>query len=258
MPHTPTTPTPPTKRHPRFDAILCDIDGCLSPERPGAMNLPALAKVAGWNTRARTAGDVPALTLCTGRPLPFAEAVARAVGAMDLPVVCEGGVWLLEMNPYRWSMDPRITSAHRELIREVERWALAQFEGAFLESGKSGAVTIFHQRGPEYLEQVVVPAVRTRINDERWPLRASMTWTCVNVELAFISKASGIDRLLGRTGLQRERLVGIGDTLSDMAIRERVAFFACPANADEQLKAHADYVSDKEEAEGVLDILSTL
>lgn len=242
----------------KYDAILCDIDGCLSPEQLGSMNLPALAKVADWNRRARESGDVPALTLCTGRPLPFAEAVARAVGALDLPIVCEGGVWLLEMSPYRWSMDPRIDDGHREIIREVERWAVSQFEGAFLESGKSGAVTIFHERGPEYLEKVVVPAVWTRINDEGWPLRASMTWTCVNVELEFISKASGIDRLLERTGLQSERLVGIGDTMSDVPIRERVAFFACPANADEQLKAMVDFVSDKEEAEGVLDILKRI
>ncbi len=46
--------------------------------------------------------------------------------------------------------------------------------------------------------------------------------------------------------------------MGDMAIRERVAYFACPANADEKLKAHADYVSGKEEAEGVLDILERI
>ena len=243
---------------PAYDAIICDIDGCLSPEHPRPTDLPSISTIAAWNARAREAGDVPALTLCTGRPQPFAEAVARMVGAFRLPIVCEGGVWLLEMDPYRWSMDPRIDDGHREIIREVERWALGQFEGSFLETGKSGAVTVFHERGPEYLETVVLPAVWTRINDEGWPLRASMTWTCVNIELEFISKASGIDRLLERTGLRSERLAGIGDTMSDLAIRERVAFFACPANADEKLKAHADFVSDKEEAEGVLDILERI
>lgn len=242
----------------KYDAIICDIDGCLSPEFPAPTDLGRIAKIADWNRRAKEAGDVPPLTLCTGRPQPFAEAVARMVGAFQLPIVCEGGVWLLEMDPYRWSMDPRITLEHRDLIHEVERWSLAQFEGSRLEIGKAGAVTIFHERGAEYLETVVLPAVWTRIEDEGWPMRASMTWTCVNIELEFISKSSGIDRLLERSGLKPERLAGIGDTMSDMAIRERVAFFACPANADEKLKTHADYVSDKEEAEGVLDILERL
>ncbi|MEZ6241503.1 MAG: HAD family hydrolase [Phycisphaerales bacterium] len=248
----------PRTSHPRFDAIVCDIDGCLSPELPRPMQTGLLARVSEHNRRARERGDTPLLTLCTGRPLPFAEAMARAVGAFDLPIVCEGGVWLLTMDPYLWEMDPRVTREHLELVREVGAWATAQFEGSFLEAGKSAAVTIFHERGPEYLESVVMPAVWTRINDERWPLRASMTWTCVNVELEFVSKASGIDRLLDRTGLVRERLAGIGDTMGDMAIRERVAWFACPANAADELKPHADYVSPHEEVEGVLDILDRL
>jgi len=248
----------PRTSHPRFDAIVCDIDGCLSPEQARPMRTDRLVRVAEHNRRARERGDTPFLTLCTGRPLPFAEAMARAVGAFDLPSVCEGGVWLLTMDPYRWEMDPRIDQGHRDLVREVERWATGQFEGAFLEAGKSGAVTVFHERGPEYLKSVVLPAVWTRINDERWPLRAGMTWTCVNIELEFISKATGLDRLLGRTGLARERLAGVGDTMSDMAIRERVAWFACPANADPELKKHADYVSPHEEVEGVLDILSRI
>lgn len=242
----------------RFDAIVCDIDGCLSPEQPRPAATALLARVSEHNRRAREVGDTPALTLCTGRPLPFAEAMARVVGAFSLPIVCEGGVWLLTMDPYRWEMDPRIDQGHRDLIREVERWTTGQFEGAFLEAGKSGAVTIFHERGADYLKSVILPAVWTRIHDEGWPLRASMTWTCINVELEFISKSSGIERLLNATGLRPERLAGIGDTMSDMAIRERVAWFACPANADPELKQHADCVSEREEAEGVLDILDRL
>ncbi len=244
--------------HPRFDAIVCDIDGCLSPELPGPAATDLLARIAEHNARAADAGGVPPLTLCTGRPLPFAEAMARVTRSFALPSVCEGGVWLLSMDPYRWEMDPRITREHRDLIREVEAWALSQFEGAFLESGKSAAVTIFHQRGPEYLRSVVLPAVQTRLADEGWPLKVAMTWTCVNIEIEFVSKASGIDRVLAATGLDPGRLAGIGDTMSDMPIRERVAFFACPANADEALKPCADYVSPREEAEGVLDILDRI
>lgn len=46
--------------------------------------------------------------------------------------------------------------------------------------------------------------------------------------------------------------------MSDMAIRESVAFFGCPANADPALAASADYVSAQREAHGVLDILARL
>jgi hydroxymethylpyrimidine pyrophosphatase-like HAD family hydrolase len=43
-----------------------------------------------------------------------------------------------------------------------------------------------------------------------------------------------------------------------MAIRQQVRFFATPANAEEGLKAHADYVSPYRDIEGVLDILDRI
>jgi hydroxymethylpyrimidine pyrophosphatase-like HAD family hydrolase len=46
--------------------------------------------------------------------------------------------------------------------------------------------------------------------------------------------------------------------MGDMAIREAVSFFACPANADPKLKTYADYVSPHEDVDGVLDILERL
>jgi hydroxymethylpyrimidine pyrophosphatase-like HAD family hydrolase len=61
--------------------------------------------------------------------------------------------------------------------------------------------------------------------------------------------------LIERTGFTKERLAGVGDSLSDLAIAERVAYFAVPKNADERLKPHAQYVSPLEEIDGVLEIL---
>ena len=250
--------TPRTSDH-RFDAIVCDVDGCLSPEQPRPTDMPRLARVAEWNHRAHR-GEAPPLTLCTGRPLPFAEAVGRAVGAFHLPIVCEGGVWLLDLARYTFEMDPRITREHLRLVAHVQEWIGERWSagGAFFEVGKAAAVTVFHPRGPEFLRESILPEIRDRIAKERWPLRVGMTWTCINVELDFVSKASGLDRLMARTGLTRDRLAGVGDTMSDLAIRERVALFACPANADENLKPHADYVAAHEEAEGVLEILDHL
>jgi hydroxymethylpyrimidine pyrophosphatase-like HAD family hydrolase len=240
-----------------LDAIICDIDGCLSPEHIGPADLPSLQIVADHNRRA-AAGLAPPLTLCTGRPLPFADAVARMVGAVRTPIVCEAGAWLFDPVAYRWELDPRITPAHRALIAQVRDWAAGAFDSVWFEEGKAAAVTVFHQRGADELRERVLPVVRQRIAAESWPLRASMTWTCINIELDFISKATGLDRLFARTGFAPERLAGIGDTMSDLAIRQRVAYFACPANAADELKPHADYIARAPEAAGVAEILGVL
>ena len=250
-------PATPHARSP-FQAIFCDIDGCLSPEAYGPADPATLARVAEHNRLAHERGDRPPLTLCTGRPLPFADAMARLVGVRGLPVVCEAGAWLLDTATYRWELDPNLTEEHLAFARDFGRWAVETFDGAYLETGKAAAVTIFHPRGPEHLRAEVRPRVEEEVARRGAPYRVAMTWTCINIEPLAVSKATGMDRAIARAGLDPARLAGIGDTMSDMAIRERAAFFACPANADERLKAHADYVSPFEEARGVVDILARL
>src|SRR5205085_2859689 len=104
----------------------------------------------------------------------------------------------------------------------------------------------------------LLPRFHDKVAQERWPLRISRTVAWVNFDLQFVSKKTGITRLTQLRGLKKERLVGIGDTMGDIAIRESVGFFACPSNADPDLKRVADYVSAHEEVEGVLDVLSKL
>jgi hydroxymethylpyrimidine pyrophosphatase-like HAD family hydrolase len=128
--------------------------------------------------------------------------------------------------------------------------------GVVMQPGKVASISLYH-RDPAYLRSLE-PLVREEFARRDWPLRVSMTWLYINCDLAFVSKSTGLDRLVRTTGLRRERLAGIGDTPGDAAIAEHVEWFACPANADERLKERADYVSPKPEAAGVLDILDHL
>ena len=49
-------------RRESLDAIICDIDGCLSPELPRPSATDLLARISDHNRRARETGDVPPLT----------------------------------------------------------------------------------------------------------------------------------------------------------------------------------------------------
>jgi hydroxymethylpyrimidine pyrophosphatase-like HAD family hydrolase len=85
-----------------------------------------------------------------------------------------------------------------------------------------------------------------------------MTWFYVNCDLQHVNKATAIDRLLDQTGIDPERTAGIGDTMGDRFIADRVSWFGCPANADAEIMKSADYVSPHKEVEGVLDLLGRL
>ena len=85
-----------------------------------------------------------------------------------------------------------------------------------------------------------------------------MTWLYINCDLQHVNKGTAIDRLLVETGIDPKRTAGIGDTMGDRFIAERVSWFGCPANAEAEIRKSADYVSPNQDVEGVLDMLERL
>lgn len=61
-----------------------------------------------------------------------------------------------------------------------------------------------------------------------------------------------------QTGIEPERTAGIGDTMGDRFITERVSWFGCSANSEPDITKAAAYISSQKEVDGVLDILEQL
>lgn len=240
----------------QFDLCLCDIDGCLVSEGAHAFDVPALTRIADHNRLAVERGDRPLVTVCSGRPQPFAEAICRLIGNTLMPCVCENGAWVYHPGTNRYELDPAITRTHLVAKDELSRWCAGEFgpRGVTEQPGKAASVTLFHP-DTTYLKGEVFPRVQRHVEAMRWPFRVSMTWLYINCDLAHVSKGTGLDRLLAQTGLGKARLCGIGDTLGDLCIAQRVAFFGCPSNAAPAIKEHAHFIAPRPEAWGVVDIL---
>ncbi|MBX3356832.1 MAG: HAD hydrolase family protein [Phycisphaeraceae bacterium] len=242
----------------RFDIVVSDIDGCLSPEGPLAFDAPRLAKIAAFNREAQARRDRPVVTVCSGRPLPFAEAMCRLIGNTSVPCVAENGVWVYHPGTNEYLMDPRITREHLQAVRAAAEWLREEFgpRGVTQQPGKSASISLYHPKTGVLHE--IRDGIKAEFDRRGWPLRVSMTWLYINCDLEHVSKATGLDRLIDMVGATKDRLAGIGDTTSDLAIRRHVAWFGCPANAVEDLKPHADLVAAHDEVEGVLEILETI
>ena len=247
---------PATRR--RFDAVFCDIDGCLGPESHHPLDAQALARLAEHNQRAESVRDVPVVTLCSGRPQPFVEALCRVIANTSVPCVCENGVWVYDPRGQRFLRDPAITADNLAWVRDATAYLEAEWipRGVVIQPGKAASISLWHPQ-TEILRQAS-PVLVERFAREGWAFRVSMTVAWINCDLAHIGKGTGIDRVYAMTDLTKDRCAGIGDSLSDLPIAERVAYFACPANADERLKAHAQRVVPGEEIEGVFEILNAL
>ncbi|MGE3109910.1 MAG: HAD family hydrolase [Phycisphaerales bacterium] len=277
-----------TPRSGSFDLIISDIDGCLSPEDNVPIDLAFIARVRDYNTRAASpAHDAPPpLTLCSGRPQPFAEAMCKLLDIRDVPCVCENGAWVYRLRDNRYDLDPAVTPEDLRAVRDLSDWVRREFGsprhdrghavGVTQQPGKFASVSLYHP-DTAYLKSLM-PTIERHVASAGWPIRVSATWLYINLDLRHVSKGTGLDRMLAMLRLHEpplpssddsgsrppdsaasrfshSRLAGIGDTTSDLPIRERCAFFACPANAHDQIKRLADYVSPFAEAEGVVDIL---
>lgn len=240
-----------------FRCIISDIDGCLGPESHAPLDADKLALVAVHNrTACQTNSNI--VTLCSGRPQPYAEAMCRLIANTKFPIICEMGVWLYDPRDNRFLMDPAITPQDLKVIADTTRWLHAELlpQGVIIQPGKSASISLWHPSTPFLMG--LKPVIESRVRAEQWNLRVTSTVAWINLELTHVSKGSGIQRLMQMRDLKKSDLAGIGDTMGDLAIRENVAFFACPSNADPKLKAHADYVSPFHEVEGVLDIINKL
>jgi len=241
-----------------FDAVICDIDGCLGPESHDPVDALSLSSIAAYNRAAISTGDRPIVTLCSGRPQPYVEAICRVIGNNSLPCVAEMGVWLYDPANNGFIRDPNITPDDLRAVQEATRYIERELvpKGLIIQPGKTASISLWHPDTRSLMG--LKPTLIETFAKNNWPLRVSSTVAWLNCDLAHISKATGIARLLALTGLKKPRLAGIGDTIGDAAIREHVAFFACPSNAQEALKPCADFVSAKPEIDGVLDILERI
>jgi hydroxymethylpyrimidine pyrophosphatase-like HAD family hydrolase len=244
--------------HAKYDLVISDIDGCLGPETTAPLNAEVLARIAAHNRLAAQRRDRPLVTVCSGRPQPFAEAMCRLIANDLMPCVAENGVWLWDPRTCDYEMDPAIGPDHRRAVREASAWAEETYgpRGVVQQPGKAASMSLYHPDAA-YLRSLQ-PAIAGEFARRGWPLRVSMTWFYINCDLAHVSKGTGIDRLVRMMGLDKSRLAGIGDTPSDLAIADRVGAFCCPLNADESIKPRAAYVAKSPEAEGVLEILEHL
>jgi len=230
----------------------------MSPESHALINVSGITQVAKHNQKAIAQKDRPLVTLCSGRPIGFVECMCRLIQNSLVPCIGENGVWLWNPSDNVFECDPAITEEHFEMVSEARKFIKTHYEthGVVLQPGKSASIALYHS-DTGYLRSIL-PELGEEFQRRGWPIRVSMTWFYINCDLEHVSKGTAIDRLLAKTVIAKERIAGIGDTMGDRYIADRVAWFGCPANAKDEIKQRAHFVSELDEVEGVLDILAQL
>ena len=207
-----------------------DIDGCLT-EPFAPFDLDLLAELRRLTRR----GDGPAFTLCTGRPLGYAEAMAQLLD-VRLPILFEAGAGMFDPQSGVRRWHPDFGGAEQEAIAHIQNWleeltrgtGLAVDRGKFTQAGLIGAETAEIEAATGPVERYV---------EEKFPdFTVAHTPISIDIMHRGLTKREGLTWLAGELGIPLEATAFIGDTNGDIgALGVSGASFA-PANASPEVK----------------------
>lgn len=215
--------------------FVTDLDGCISfPfQAPVWDNVSQIRKL---NEASRFDKTIPALSICTGRPYPYAEAVAQWLN-VDIPFVFESaGLYLWNGNYIKTALK----NEKEDLlpISELRNWIQTEVLPAF----PSAAVefTKKFDAGVVAPEKSVIDAIHVLIRKKvevSYPaLEIHITDVSVNVLLGGNNKLQGMKLLAEELNITLDEIAYIGDTGGDIPALKEVKIAFCPSNATRAVK----------------------
>lgn len=261
--------------------VILDVEGVIS--AAGGSQYPwKLDELAA--VRQFLAAEPVAVVLCTGRQIPYAEAVIQALdlyyplpgeisaglgqrGGPDLrawPSIGENGCYFydpLTKQPYP---SPALSEADLQAVQEARArlLPLVRSTGAVLEAGKDLSLSLNPPLVQPGARERQLPAefagpVREALGSVADRLEVKYSASAVDITPRGSSKASAVRMLLEWTGLHPSEVAGVGDTKGDEAWLKEIGWPAAPANGRENLPGLPFY-AERESAAGLLQILQEL
>ncbi len=235
--------------------IVLDIDGVLSAGEAHPFDLSLFQRLAQLNHFAKTDTSVPAVTLNTGRPSPYVEAVMQAIEGWQ-PALYENGAGLYFPDGYRFQITPYLTPPYKIALDDVIAildHEVVQTGRAYWQPGK----TVCHTLLPiePYTMRKLIDDVQTLTNDYADKITISQAIMTLNIHPKSVTKGTGLAWLSDITQIDLNDMGGVGDSGSDVDFLKLVGFPAAPANATTEVKAVAGYISAQSTTDALHDIL---
>ncbi|RME97312.1 MAG: hypothetical protein D6768_19975 [Chloroflexi bacterium] len=235
--------------------IVLDCDGVISKGEAQPFNPALFARLADLNRRARRGEAVPAVTLNTGRPSPYVEAVMQAIEGWQ-PALFENGAGMYLPGPYQFKTTPLLTQTHKTALRQIVQRLDREFVQPghlYWQPGKSVCHSLFAH--PPRTISEFLPDVQATVAQISADFVAVPAVLALNIYPAHITKGSGLRWLAGEAGIAPAEMGGVGDSSSDVDFLRLVGRPAAPANATGDVKSVAEFVASGENAAGLLQIL---
>ncbi|MCP9292274.1 HAD hydrolase family protein [Gracilimonas sediminicola] len=232
--------------------FITDLDGCISHPFVSP-NWEAVTKIKELNQRSREVEEIPALTICSGRPFPYVECVAQWLD-VNIPMVFESGGGMYDFNTNEITWNPHFNDEAKAAVAEIQDWIngtlVKNYKGTYPEFAKYTDVGLVN---PDPSKVALMHQEVLNYVPERYPMfEVHATDISVNIILKKANKGVGIRLLCELLEIDLNEVAYIGDSSGDMPGLEIVGKSFAPLNAKSFVKDAVDYVT-KETTEGVLE-----
>ena len=237
--------------------IFCDIDGCLNDGKHIGLDLRELEHI---NKQIKTLSIIGVtFCLCTGRPQPYAEAMAQILG-LQTPIVCEHGAMVFD--PKTEQVFSMLSPHGQQEIAGLRR---------HLETIVGVENTHSFEPGNEFGLCITGPGIIGRSYDEIRMIKDEYLAKCpefdvnwassncaIDISPKGIGKQSGAAWVLDRLGIRQSATYAIGDSAGDLGVLSFVNQTLCPANAAQEVKDICDIVAKSTTTTGVIELLDII
>ncbi len=236
--------------------IVTDVDGCLTEERAAAYDLELLAKIRALNHAATDANSpIPRLTLCTGRPQPYTEALLKLLD-LNLPAICENGGMLYQLQGNHYfriaAMDADWEQRLAHLRQRIRREILP-LTSVDLQPGKETHLTVI---APDHARiGLATQLIQQRLAAELTDFTLSLTENCLNIVPQIFDKGRALLKLAAQLKIPLNQIAAVGDSEVDLTFMKLSGYAFCPQNASPVVQAASSYVAKTAYTAGLIEII---
>ena len=239
--------------------FITDLDGCVS-DPFITPNWDSFSQIRELNLNSNSENNIPPLTICTGRPMPYAEAMAQVLG-IRLPFLFEsgGGMYDVEKNVLTWN--PALTKEREQEVVEIKEWAkelfLDKFPSCIPEFAKFTDIGVIN---PDTKLIYKIRDIAEEYISENYPhFEVHFTEISLNIILKEANKGEGIKWICNHFGYNLDEVAYIGDSSGDVPGLNIVGMPFAPANGADSVKSVPGVtVTNGKSTHGVLEAYHTI
>lgn len=233
--------------------FITDLDGCIA--HPFiSPDWEAISQIKELNRLSKEDDTIPGLTICSGRPFPYVEAVGQWLD-VDHPMLFEsgGGIYDIKTNELTWN--PHFNNIAKEAVAEIKEWIehtlIKNYDGTYPEFAKYTDAGLVN---PDPTKIALMYKEVLNYMGEKYPMfEVHTTDVSVNIILKKANKGEGMRFLCEKLGLSLDEVAYIGDSSGDIPALEVVGKSFAIQNAKPFVKEVVDVVTTEDTTKGVLE-----